>query len=182
MPKLVLIEGLPKYENVNEAKAITLALEIMKKEIDGRRARHLKIIPHTAETKRDFMRWLEKDTDFLHISAHGESKKGQTILNITRNATITPDEIVDLDIKARVIFINACQQSRKDMAYAFLDSRNAKKRYFIAPHKDVPFDEAFIIALYFYRKAFLNKSKNLSKALNYVYHLKDIKTNYFLWE
>jgi len=186
LPKLILLEGLPKYENVNEAYAIADALEIMKKSCDGRRARHLKIIPHTAENKADFMRWLEKDTDFLHISAHGDRVNNQTILKITRNGTLTPKEVAELNIKAKVIFMNACQQSRKDMAEAFFKAGKPKYRFFIAPFKEVPFDEAFLIALLFYKNAFLERtslenSKSLFKALEKVYTMR-IKTSYFFWE
>jgi len=185
MPKIILIEGLPKYERVNEAKSIAEALEVMKKSCDGRRARHLEIIPHTVESKADFINWLEKETDFLHVSAHGKRKKGKTVLKITRGSIITSEEIEKLNIKAKVIFVSACQQSRKDMADAFLKAGKPKYRYYIAPRVDVPFDEAFIVALLFYKKAFLGKASEKKRnhfynALNYVYSLKDIKTRYRL--
>jgi len=187
MPKIILIEGLPKYERVNEAKSIADALEVMKKSCDGRKTRHLEILPHRAESKADFIKWLEKETNFLHISAHGDRENNETVLKITRGSTITSQEIKDLNIRAKVIFVNACQQSRKDMADAFLEAGKPRYRYYIAPRVDVPFDEAFIVALLFYKKAFLGKAfkkrrNQLFNVLNYVYGLKDIKTSYWLWQ
>ena len=182
MPKLILIEGLRKYEGISEVDALSNALQLMKKSCDGRRARHLKIIPHRAKNKKDFIRWLQKETDFLHISAHGERENGITTLKITQRSKITPDQIKKLTINARVVFVNACQQAHADMANAFLTAGKPKIQYYIAPKVDVPFDEAFIVALLFYKKAFIEKRKRLSYALKYVYKLKDIRTNYWYWE
>jgi len=46
MPRLLLIEGLPKYEGINEAKALAMALRLMIKGYDGRTAKSLNIIKH----------------------------------------------------------------------------------------------------------------------------------------
>ena len=60
-------------------------------------------------------------------------------------------------------------------------------RYYIAPRVEVPFDEAFLVALLFYKKAFLDTTANQKhdrtfSALKYAFRLKDIKTNYWLYE
>jgi hypothetical protein len=187
MPRLRLIEGLPKYEKIDEAKAIADALNIMKKGIDGRRSRHLKIFSTRANTKQEFLKHLKRDTEFLHISSHGDrDKNNNTFLYITKKARIYPEDIKDLDIKAKIIFLNACLTSKKDMAIAFLDAGNPKFRFFIAPKRVVPFDESFMISLLFYRNAFLhrinlNEELQVFKALQKVYSIQDIKTNYDFW-
>jgi hypothetical protein len=187
MPRLRLIEGLPKYEKIDEAKAIADALNIMKKGIDGRRSRYLKIFSNRANSKQEFLKHLERDTEFLHISSHGDrDKNNNTFLYITKKARIYPEEIKDLKIKAKIILLNACLTSKKDMAIAFLDAGNPKFRFFIAPKRAVSFNESFIISLLFYRNAFLkrinlNKELQVFKALQKVYSLKDIKTNYDFW-
>jgi hypothetical protein len=182
MRRIVLLEGLPKYEGVNEAQALACALNLMVKGYDKRKAKGLKIVAHTANDKGDFLKWLECKTDFLHISSHGRVEKGRTTLYITQGGKVTADDIEKLDVKARVVFVNACQASHRDLADAFFKAGNPKKRYFIATRVDVPFDEAFLIALLFYKRAFLEKRPRLFDALKYVYNLKDVKTNYWLWE
>jgi len=67
--KLVLLEGLPKYEGINEAKTLKQGLKLMMKAYDQRRIRVKEIKEHTAETKQDFLNWLQKDTDFLMFLA-----------------------------------------------------------------------------------------------------------------
>jgi len=181
MPRLLLIEGLPKYEGINEAKALAMALRLMIKGYDGRTAKSLKITVHTATSKEDFLQWLQRTTDFLHISSHGKVERGRTTLYITQGGKVTAEDIENLQISAKVVFLNACQVSREDMADAFFKAGNPKRRYYIAPRKDVPFDEAFLVALLFYKRAFLEKRPKLFNAIKYVYNLKDIKTNYWLW-
>jgi hypothetical protein len=182
MRRLILLEGLPKYERINEAKALADALHLMMKGYDGRRTRGLKITPHIATDKGDLLQWLERKTDFLHISSHGRVEKGRTTLYITQGGKVTADDIENLQVKAKVVFVNACQASRKDLADAFFKAGKPKQRYFIAPRVDVPFDEAFLIALLFYKRAFLEKRPRLFNSLKYVYNLKDVKTNYWLWQ
>lgn len=187
MPILTLVEGLPKYEGVNEAVAISDALNIMRKSVDGRRDRYLRIYPNTANKKSHFLKLLECKTDFLHISSHGSRIEGKTFLDITKSGKVSADDIRELDIKAKIIFLNACQTSRKDMANAFFKAGTYPFRYFIAPFKEIPFDEAFVVALLFYWKAFLKgvplkNTKKLFDALEYAYKLKDISTNFFFWE
>jgi hypothetical protein len=182
MRQLILIEGMPKYEGINEAKALADALRLMMKGYDRRTTRGLKITQHTAKDKEDFLRWLERKTDFLHISSHGRVENGRTILYLTQGGKITADDIENLQINAKVVFVNACQVSRRDLANAFFKAGEPKRRFYIAPRVDVPFDEAFLVALLFYKKAFLEKRRRLLSALNYVYKLKDVKTNYWIWE
>jgi len=49
MAQLILLEGLPKYEGINEAKALADALRLMMKGYDRRRTRGLKITAHTVK-------------------------------------------------------------------------------------------------------------------------------------
>jgi len=181
MLRLTLIEGLPKYEGINEAKSLATALRIMKRGYDQRRVKNLRITAHMAKDKNDFLRWLQRQTEFLHISSHGRFKKGHTVLNITQGGKVTAEDIEELKIKAKLVFLNACQVSREDMADAFFRAGKPRCQYYIAPKKDVPFHEAFIVALLFYKRAFLEKRPKLFSALNYVYNLKDIKTTYWFW-
>jgi hypothetical protein len=187
MTKLTLVEGLPKYDGINEANAIANALNVMKKGLGNNRSKHLHINSIRANTKQEFTKGLEKNTDFLHISSHGErDKNNTTYLYVTNGGCVYPQDIEELNIQAKVVFLNACLTSRKDMANAFLEANNPNFRFFIAPRNDVTFDEAFIVSLLFYRNAFLNsidlRSGNaIFKALNRVYKLGDIKTKYSLW-
>ena len=181
MLRLTLVEGLPKYEGINEAKALATALRIMKRGYDQRKVRNLGITARRAKDKEDFIQWLQRNTDFLHISSHGKFQRGHTVLDITQGGKVTAEDIEKLKIKAKVVFLNACQVSREDMADAFFKAGKPKCRYYIAPQEDVPFHEAFIVALLFYKRAFLEKRPKLFSALNYVYNLKDIKTKYWFW-
>jgi hypothetical protein len=117
--RLVLVEGLPKYDRVNEANTLASALDLMTRAYSEKRRNSLKITPHTAGSKLDFLEWLEQDADFLHISAHGGIEKGHSYLNITSGGKVTAEDIVQRDIKAKCVFLNACQTSRNDFADAF---------------------------------------------------------------
>jgi len=79
MRRLILIEGLPKYEGVNEAQALADALQLMMKGYDGRRTKSLKIMSHTATDKRDFLKWLERKTDLLHITRPSRKSANNTL-------------------------------------------------------------------------------------------------------
>lgn len=186
MPILTLVEGLPKYEGINEAYAISDSLNIMRKSIDGRRNRHLRICPHTTENKDHFLSLLESKTDFLHISSHGSRIDGKTVFDIAYGGQVTADDIKERTISAKVIFVSACLAAREDMAKAFLEKSKTKHRYFIAPFKEVGFDEAFVVALLFYWQAFLkgipiDNSKKIFQALEYACKTKGVSTNYFFW-
>ena len=187
MTKLTLVEGLPKYDGINEANAIADALNIMKKGLGVKRYKILHVNSIRANTKQEFTKGLEKNTDFLHISSHGErDKDNTTYLYVTNGGCIYPHNIKELKIKAKVVFLNACLTSKRDMANAFLEANNPSFRFFIAPRNDVTFDEAFIVSLLFYRNAFLNSidfssGKAVFKALNKVYKLGDIRTKYSFW-
>jgi hypothetical protein len=180
--KLVLVEGLPKYEGVHEAEALTDALELMKRAFNEKRRKSLVIESHAAEDKTDFLNWLERKCDFLHISSHGEiGKDGKSVLNITRGGKVTAKDIQDLDVKAEVVFLNACQTSRNDMADAFFRASRRRKMYFISTRARVPFDEAFLVALLFYKKAFVERRSSIPWALRYTNSLKDIRSEYWFW-
>lgn len=191
--KLVLLEGLPKYEGINEAKTLKQGLKLIMKGYDRRRIRSKIIKDHTATNKDDFLQWLQRDTYFLHVSCHGERKKGITRLYITQGGWVTAKDIWNksdkakcLKINARVVMVNACETSSKDMREAFFEAGKHRLRYYIAPHEDVPFDEAFLVALLFYKKAFLDtfakrKYDMIFRSLKYAYNLKDLRTNYWLY-
>lgn len=114
------------------------------------------------------------------ITRQGGERSHHTLLN-TRGK-ITAEDIEIRQVKSKVIFMNACQVSRRDLADAFFKAGKPQRRYYIAPRVDVTFNEAFLVALLFYKKAFLEKRPRLFSALKYVYNLKDVKTNYWLWE
>jgi hypothetical protein len=185
--RLILVEGLPKYDGIDEANAIADALNIMKKGLGDPKSKNLLINSIRANTKKEFIKALEKQTDFLHISSHGERDKANTTyLYVTNGGCIYPQDIEELRVKAKVVFLNACLTSRKDMANAFLNANDPEFRFFIAPRNEVTFDEAFLVSLLFYRNAFLNainfqSGRAVFRALNKVYKLGDIKTKYSLW-
>lgn len=187
MTKLTLVEGLPKYDGIDEADAIADALNIMKKGLGKNRSKHLYINSIRANTREEFTKSLEKKTDFLHISSHGErDKDNTTYLYVTNGGCVYPQDIKELRIKAKVVFLNACLTSRKDMANAFLEANDPSFRFFIAPRNDARFDEAFLVSLLFYRNAFLNdidfkSGRAIFRALNKVYKLGDVRTRYSLW-
>jgi hypothetical protein len=182
MVKLVLIEGLRKYDYVDEARVLATALRLMTRAYTKRRSKSLRIIPHIAANKKDFLEWLEKDTDFLHISAHGGIEEGHSYLKITAGGKVTARDIENLDIKAKCLFLNACQTARDDMANAFFKAnKHRKKMYFISTKARVPFDEAFLVALLFYKKAFVERKASLLWALKYTESLKDIQSEYWFW-
>lgn len=182
MTRLVLIEGLPKYDQVNEADALANALDLMTRSYTKKRRDSLEIIPHTANSKSDFLDWLEQETCFLHISAHGGIQNGRSYLRLTSGGRVTADDIKNRDIKAKCIFLNACQTSRNDFAEAFFAANKHKRKMcFISTRARVPFDEAFLVALLFYKKAFVEKKSNLWCALKYTNSLKDIRSEYWFW-
>jgi hypothetical protein len=144
--------------------------------------------------KEDFLNWLQSETDFLHISSHGKYENGVTTLHLTQGGKVTAkdiwnesDEDKSLNIKARVVLVNACETSYKDLREAFFKAGRRRLRYYIAPRVEVPFDEAFFVALLFYKKAFLDscareKRDRIGRSLRYTYNLKDVKTNYLMYK
>jgi len=79
---------------------------------------------------------------------------------------VTAEDIKNLQIKAKVVFLNACQVSRDDMAEAFFKTRKQNRRYYIAPRKDVPFDEAFMLLCSFIREPSSKRGQNCSVPSN----------------
>lgn len=80
MPKLLLVEGLPKYEKMSEAELIHETFCILKKGCSRRIARHATTIFRQPDTKREFLRLLEEDCRYLHVSAHGKVKRGKAMI------------------------------------------------------------------------------------------------------
>jgi hypothetical protein len=192
MPTLVLVGGMPRYQQVNEVEALMKALKLMKQSWGANIARSLHIKLHVAEDKEDFLRWLEKQTDFLHISCHGESRNGVTELYVMRAGTVSLQEIEGRNIQAKVVFINACQASRKKLAEAFLVTAGKRRHmYLVAPFNDVYFDEAFLASLFFYKREFIERSshlnqtverKSLNQTVEYINNLLGTTTTYRIWE
>ncbi len=158
MPKLLLIEGLPEYDKVTEAKLIDETFSILKKGIDGRRARHVLTFFERPQTKEKFLSLLEDDYDYIHISAHGERlERGKGVIYVRNRGIVRAENIHELNIKAKVVFANACETYQKDLIDAFLASGNPKSRTYIAPKNTVYFDEAYLIALLFWKCLMLDQ-------------------------
>lgn len=172
MKKLLIIESIPDRHKASEGEALRQALEIMKRTWDGRVVRHLNIVVRQAFTKKSFLNLLKEESDFLHISAHGDinktDKKNRHVLKIGKGKIVTPEEIQKSKPRAKIIFVSACFAGYFDLASAFFDKK--KGGLYLAPMRNVPFDEAFLVALQFHRGAFLEKSKR--KAMIYIKDLK----------
>jgi len=157
LPKLLLIEGLPQYERVNEEELIHMTLQILKKDCDKRIGRHVTTVYHEPKTKYEFLELLEEDCRYLHISAHGEKdKEDKGVIYVRSHGTVTAEDIISLDIRAEVIFANACEAYNKDLLNAFLVAGRPKKRVYIAPKNEVDFGEAYLIALLFWKRLILD--------------------------
>jgi len=137
MPSLLLLEGLPKYEGVREARIIHYSLQVFKKSMDGRRARYLKLEFKQPNTKIEFLGLLESDVEYIRISAHGRKEDGKGRFFVKSKATIGSEDIHSLDIKACVLFLSACETWTDDLASAFLEASQARKRVYIAPRNNI---------------------------------------------
>lgn len=176
MSKLLIIETI-NNRFASEGKTLEQALNLILDCMDQRKARHLEIEYFTAFTKSKFMDRLKHECEFLHISSHGttdnglekgnrhvleigrKEERGQTIKN---GRQVTPNEIKELEIKAKTVFVSACFSGHNDMANAFFNDR--RKGVYIGPCRRIDFEKAFLVALHFYRGAFLEKS--LRKGMN----------------
>lgn len=180
MPKLLLVEGLPQYDRVNEAKLIHETFGIVKKGYDGRRARYVTTSFHQPATKKDFLELLEEDYDYIHISAHGEKIcGGKGVIYVRNRGVIKAKDLLGLDIKAKVIFVNSCKAYIRDLKYAFLAAGSPKDRVYIAPKNDVYFDEAYLIALLFWKRIMLDKKDSWQSLANYAYKLPGFRANFW---
>lgn len=183
MPKLLLIEGLPQYDKVTEAKLIDETFSILKKGIDGRRARHIATSFEQPKTKDEFLSLLEDDYDYIHISAHGEKiERGKGVIYVKNRGIVKAEHIHELNIKAKVILVNACETYQKDLIEAFLASGNPKSRVYIAPKNTVNFDEAYLIALLFWKCLMLDQKTAWQSLAHYAYKLPGFKANFWYKE
>lgn len=193
MKRLLIIETIPDQNDVCEGNALKQSLEVMKKSWDNRTTKFLTIDVINAFTKKAFLNLLEEETDYLHISAHGTWKKGSGhILIIGNKKVITSENIRKHKPKARNIFVSACHTGFYDLASAFFDFDRKKRGFYIAPLKEPPFDEAFLVALQFHRGAFLEeyskkgichgKERVSNRTIRYFEELKSIKLKYELFE
>lgn len=179
MKTLLIIETIPGW--ASEAWALKEALDVMMVGWDGRAMRHLEIEVKEAFTKSNLRKLLQRDVDYLHISAHGgivkRDPKNRHALYIGRSRKmVKPDDIRSWKPKARNVFISACHTGYRDLASAFFDFDKKKKGSFLAPVNEPAFDEAFLIALQFHRGAFLEGSNK--RAERYVEELKSLKKTY----
>ena len=181
MSKLLIIETI-NNRFASEGKALEQSLNLILDAMDQRIARHFEVEYCTAFTKSKFKNLLQTDCKFLHISAHGTSnndlkkgnrhvleigKKEERGQTIKEGKTVTPKEIKKLEIKAKTVFVSACFSGHNDLANAFFNDR--RKGIYIGPCRKIDFEQAFLVALHFYRGAFLEKS--IKKGINNV--LKD---------
>jgi hypothetical protein len=72
MKRLLIIETIPDKNKAYEGNALKESLEAMKKSWDARTTKFLIIDIEKAFTKKRFFELLNEETDYLHISAHGE--------------------------------------------------------------------------------------------------------------
>lgn len=178
MPTLNLVEGLAKKERASEAELIHRSFKLLKKGPDQRRTRHVKTRFVQPETKNEFLDAMQAECEYLHVSSHGERVEGGARIYVRNKGYVTAQDIQKLDIKAKVVFINACQAWSDDLRNAFAEAENSRPAYFIAPKNDVSFDEAYLIALLFYRGLILDKLPP-NKALKNAYNLPRITGSYF---
>ena len=99
-------------------------------------------------SKRSFLQKLNtgKRYNIIHISAHGELKKGKIGIGNGRTWLATPEEIEKTNHKATLVFVNACLANRKVIADAF------KSKYFLAPVTEVEWIKAALFSLMFYKR------------------------------
>jgi hypothetical protein len=193
MKKLLIIETIPDSNDITEGMALKQSLEIMKKSWDKRTTRQMEINVEQAFTKKAFLDKIEEQTDFLHISAHGNKDNtiNQHVLFIGKTKKkVIPDEIKNCNCKATGIFVSACCTGYNDLASAFFS--DGREGFYLGPVSKPLFDEAFLVALQFHRGAFLeefaNKGVNAGKirvgkrTQNLVLELKSVKRKYNLFE
>jgi hypothetical protein len=127
---------------------------------------------------------LCRDVDYLHISAHGSSRKkidgklldkeNRHVLEIgrkeecgriiKRGELITPSEIRRISVKAKNMFVSACFGGHKDFFKAFF--KDERKGVYMGPCRAVDGDLAFLVALDFHRGAFIDQ--NIRRGINLV--------------
>ena len=181
IPKLFLIEGLPRYEGVSECRALYQSLLLFQKVMDGRKLRRrlFNSPPFRVRSKNEFLNLLEESaSEYLHISAHGDYEDGETWIEMPKGKVYS-DDIASLRISARIVFVNACKTWRKDLADAFLEARSRRKMCYIAPKNEVAYTDALLFALLFYKKLLVEGCKRIGIAFNYAYALPDMKGNYW---
>jgi len=181
VPRLFLIEGLPRYEGVSECRALYESLLLFQRDMDGRKLRRplSNSPPFNAESKSEFLDLLQNcRSECIHISAHGDHEDGTTWIEMPKGKVYS-NEIANLRISAEVIFVSACKTWRKDLATAFLGAGSRRKMYYIAPKNEVKYADALLFALLFYKKLLMEGCKRVGIALNYAYSLRDMKGNYW---
>jgi hypothetical protein len=179
-----MIEGLPKYEGVSECKALYQSLLLFQREMDGRKLKRplSNKPPFRISSKNDFLNVLQdSQSEYVHISAHGDYEGGSTWIEFPKGKVFS-DEIADLRIPAKIIFVNACKTWRKDLVNAFLEASTRRKICCIAPKNEVGYADALLFALLFYKKLLVEGCKRIGVAFNYAYSLQGMKGNYrFRW-
>lgn len=181
VPKLLLIEGLPRYEGVSECKALYQSLLLFQKDMDRRKLRRplSSQPPFRIKSKSKFLDLLQNSkSEYIHISAHGDHKNSTTWIEMPRGKVYS-NEIASLKIHAKVVFVSACKTWRKDLANAFIEASSRRKKCYIAPKNEVSYADALLFALLFYKKLLIEKCKRIGMAFNYAYSLPGMKGNYW---
>jgi len=180
-PKLLLIEGLPKKENCSECMAIYQSMLIFQRGMDRRKLKRplTNRPPFRIPDKSTFLTKLQNArSEYIHISAHGDYKDGKTWIELPKGKVYS-DEIADIKISAKIVFVNACKTWRKDLVNAFSKATTRRKSYYIAPKNDVEYDDALLFALLLYKKLLIEGCKRIGVAFNYAYSLPGMKGNYW---
>lgn len=92
---------------------------------------------------------------------------------------VAAEDIRGLDIKAEIVFVNACETYKRDLVNAFLTAGKPKKRVYIAPKNEVKFHDAYLIALLFWKRLMLDCKTPWRALAHYAYRLPDFKANYW---
>lgn len=181
VPRLLLIEGLPRYEGVSECRALYESLLLFQKDMDGRKLRRplTSSPPFNVVTKSGFLALLENSkSEYIHVSAHGDHEDGTTWIELPKGKVYS-HEIANLGVSAKVVFVSACKTWRKDLANAFLEAGSQRSMYYIAPKNPVSYSDALLFALLFYKKLLIERCERIGIAFNYAYSLRGMKGNYW---
>jgi hypothetical protein len=139
--KLLIIEGIPKSEKLNESLVLSNFLRMTQPE---------RVKARRVTSKTEFLNYLRRKTDlakfrYVHISAHGDPDNSRFELP---SGFVSPEEFPVSCFKGKVVTISACSTSRVDFVDPFMDRTGAK--HVIAPIYDVAFIDAAVWYINFY--------------------------------
>jgi len=174
MKKFLIIETINNRAGASEGKALEEALKLWKDYADQREAGHLEIEPsEEAYTESEFRKLLGKSVDYLHVSAHGESKGNIHRLEIgrqeergkiiKRGVFVGSDLVREAKVKARRILVSACFSGHQEFAEAFFSDN--RLGVYLGPCREVDFVTAFAVALSFHLGLY-NKSIKVGRSID----------------